>query len=228
MKRNKKFILMHIICLFSIICFAACGNSKAQPTYWDQKVLQFSEENTYFEKGQIVFVGDSITDAYNLEEFYSAYNLSFNLYNRGIGGDTTAGMLKRLKTSLFDLEPSKIVILIGINDLNAGKSSEYVIDNYKKILTNIKNNLPNCKVYVQSVYPVNSDTYNIAGSTSKIIEVNSKLRLLAAEKGYIYIDIFPQLKTNENLLDSNYAYDGLHPNAAGYSIVTSLIVNYLN
>lgn len=227
MKRKLKFLLICFMCICSMFCFTACNDNAK---YWKQKVASFQAENNTdsFKKDQIIFIGDSITDGYDLDKFYSLHSFPLEIYNRGINGDTTSGLLKRLDVSLFDLEPSKIVILIGINDLNGGKSSAYVINNYGKILTQIKTRLPQCKVYIQSIYPVNGDgIYKITKSTNKIIEVNTELITLANEFGYTYIDVFSLLATNGNLLNSEYANDGLHPNNKGYEIVTACIVNYL-
>lgn len=40
------------------------------------------------------------------------------VYNRGIGGDVTDGLLERMDESIFDLEPKKVFINIGTNDIS--------------------------------------------------------------------------------------------------------------
>ena len=62
-----------------------------------------------------MFVGDSITDLYVLDDHYA--DLPQAVYNRGIGGDTTAGVLARLQVSVLDLQPDVVVLMIGTNDL---------------------------------------------------------------------------------------------------------------
>ena len=117
--------------------------------YYDNHVATYRVENTYFSKGQIVFIGDSITDLYHLDDYYA--DLDKACYNRGIGGDTTDGVIKRLKVSLYDLHPSEIVLMIGINDLNGGKTVEQVTNNYQFILNDIKTTLPITKVFTMSI-----------------------------------------------------------------------------
>ena len=160
----KKLALKDILCLVLVILLVAAvvtlsvllarqkKISKQAPTYYDQKCAAFTLENANFSQGQIVFIGDSITDGYRLSDFYA--DLPLAVYNRGIGGDVTSGVYNRLKTSLYDLAPSKIVLLIGINDINSGRTNDEIIANYTSILEEIKKNLPAADVTCLSVLPM--------------------------------------------------------------------------
>ena len=123
-------------------------------TYYDRKVAAFERENSDCDKGQIVFIGDSITDYYPLDDYYG--DLSLRAYNRGIARDRTDGVLARLKVSLYDLAPTKVVLLIGINDVNAGRSIDEIVANYTAILVSIRANLPDCEVTCLSVLPMDA------------------------------------------------------------------------
>ena len=46
-------------------------------------------------------LGDSIT-VYRIDKVFDSY-----IINRGIGGDTTDGVLKRMPESVYDLSPSR-------------------------------------------------------------------------------------------------------------------------
>ena len=117
---------------------------------WEKKVNDFKEYNKYVKKGGIVFVGDSLTDNYNVYEYYKG----LEVYNRGIGGDTTEGLLRRMDESIFDLEPSKIVLLIGINDFELVKDStpNTIYQNILKIIALIKERLPETEIILESLY----------------------------------------------------------------------------
>ena len=62
---------------------------------------EFKIYNRHAKPGGVVFVGDSLTQRYPLSDFYPGVHL----YNRGIDGDTTEGLSKRLNLSIFDLKP---------------------------------------------------------------------------------------------------------------------------
>ena len=182
-------------------------------------------------KGQIVFVGDSITDLFPLDDYFSGLDKA--VYNRGISGDTTAGVLKRLEGSVLDLEPSKIVIMIGTNDINGGVSSAKLLKNYEEIITKIKEKLPNTEIYCISIIPQNEDletytTLNVEQSTERILSVNNDLEHELADKfGITYLDLFSLVADENNRLIKTYSNDGIHLNEAGFAVWANLIKPYL-
>ena len=200
-----------------------------EPSYYDKKCAAFEQENRNYSRGQIIFIGDSITDGYPLNDYYN--DLPLATYNRGIGGDRSDGVLRRLKTSLYDLVPSKIVLMIGINDINSGRTNDEIIADYTAILDGIKSNLPSAKVICESVLPMNSKVENwgidLAKATAQIKDLNVKLKALVEEKGYTFVDLFPLFADENDHLISAYTEDGLHPIAAGYQVWTSVLKPYL-
>lgn len=237
----KKFALKDIIFLVLVILLVAAvvtlsvllarqkKISKQAPTYYDQKCAAFALENSNFSQGQIVFIGDSITDGYRLSDFYA--DLPLAVYNRGIGGDVTSGVYDRLKTSLYDLAPKKIVLLIGINDINSGRTNDEIIANYTSILEEIKKNLPAADVTCLSVLPMHDKVaawgIDLEKATAQIKDLNGKIKTLAEGKGYRYIDLFSLVSDGNDRLVEGYTYDGLHLNADGYAIWTAAIKPYL-
>ena len=103
--------------------------------YYDNKVFSYRVQNTNLFKGQVIFIGDSITDLYILDDHYA--DLELACYNGGIGGDTTAGVLERLQVSVFDLEPSVVVLMIGTNDVNGNLPENEILDRFNAPTANI-------------------------------------------------------------------------------------------
>ena len=209
-----------VACLF----FTSCGGSD-----YVTKYRKFENENKKFYKNQIVFIGDSITDGYNLKKHFSF--LLLKTYNRGISRDTTDGVLKRLNVSLYDIKPSIVVILIGINDIKRDIDHDTIIQNYTAIFEGISTNLPDTKVVIQSVYPVDirmtNDTLKLTKTIEYIINLNAHLKLLCDEYNFIYADIFERLKNNDNTLIQEYSYDGLHLNHNGYMRVSVALLDII-
>ncbi|GGH35121.1 GDSL-type esterase/lipase family protein [Paenibacillus segetis] len=144
--------------------------------------------------------------------------------NRGISGDSSTGVLDKLRDEVFDLEPSKVFLLIGTNDLGDGKDPQEVVRNIKQICTLIHNQLPHTKVYVESIYPVNQTVESIMPkgikqTNEQIRIVNQNLANMTREVSYTYIDLYPKLLDTEGRLDRGYTYDGLHLNTIGYEVV---------
>lgn len=198
--------------------------------YYEDKCYAFGLQNYNLSKGQIIFVGDSITDLYPLDDYYG--DLPLATYNRGIGGDTTQGVLDRLQVSIFDLKPTKVVLMIGTNDVDGGKSKEYILDNYKKIIEEIIKELPEVELYCMSIIPQNEvlesySTLDTKANNVKIQEINAQIKVLAEERDAVYVDLYPHLLGAEGNLDKSYSDDGLHLNAGGFVVWTNLLKPYL-
>ena len=228
---KKDFIYCCVIVLLAVAALVlgvalASKKSAEEKSYYDKKCEVFAAENANFSRGQIVFIGDSITDGCALDTYYGALDLA--TYNRGIGGDTTAGVLKRLDSSLVALEPSKVVLLIGINDINGGVKKGEIIDNYDKILKKISESLPNSEVLCVSILPLNDDLesytgISVAKSTETILAVNPEIEKLAEKYGYGFVDMFSVLADDENRLPKNLSPDGIHLSDAGYRKYSTVI-----
>lgn len=199
--------------------------------YYDKKCEMFKMENANFARNQIVFIGDSLTDGCMLDNFYS--NLPLAKYNRGIGGDTTSGVLKRLKLSLFDIDPSKIVLLIGTNDINGGVEVDKILENYRNILKEISTNLPQAEVVCVSLLPLNKqlETFtniNVDKSMQTIVSINPEIEKIVNEFNYNFVDVFDEFVDSNNYLIKELSPDGIHLNSDGYVKLSSYIIPYLN
>jgi len=224
--RKSVHLVLAALLMAAIVLFVPLiSGCETADSYWDTCVKRYEQENKIFLKNQIVFVGDSITDGYDIESYYSA--LSLKCYNRGIGGDISLGVKKRFKVSVLDLEPSKLVVLIGINDLNSGVKPNTILANYEYFFDELSSKLPSCKVFVQSVYPINYLTHAMPATAQQIIDFNAQLKTLAESRGHSYINVFDSLKDENNLLKTEFADDGLHPNAAGYQVITQDIMSFI-
>lgn len=217
-------LLSVILIVFSSLLALKKDKQNVFKTYYDQKCESYSLQNSNLSSNQIVFIGDSITDLFPLDTYFSDLNKA--TYNRGIGGDTCQGVLDRIKVSLYDLQPSKIVLMIGINDINGGRTKEYVVSKYDEILSHIKTNLPTAEVYCMSIISMNPNIlqYPTIKSNIQIVKsVNVELEELVNEKGYTYLDLFTLTKDENEYLKADYTDDGIHLNAEGFSVWSDLV-----
>jgi lysophospholipase L1-like esterase len=170
----------------------------------------------------VMFLGDSITAR---EDWNVLFGVS-HIINAGISGNTTDDVLGRMDP-LLESKPRKIFLMIGINDLLRGKDVPYILENYKKIVNQIKLESPDSEVYIQSVLPINNDITKYGKVDSrKIIALNYQLNLLAEENGKIFINLYPYFCGFDNKLYAKYTSDGVHPNAYGYAAWKDLISPY--
>ena len=224
-------VLVIVIITVSVLWGVTAKKKKEaeEPSYYETKCASFAVQNTNLSQGQIVFIGDSITDFYPLDKYYS--DLPLATYNRGIAGDVTSGVYRRLKTSLFDIAPSKIVLLIGINDINIGQTTEGIVANYSSILQEIKENLPSAQVFCLSVLPMNKIAsalkIDVAAGTERVKALNDQILTLAGKNDYTYVDLFSHFADEDDRLLAEYTSDGLHLSPAGYTVWTNVLKPYL-
>jgi lysophospholipase L1-like esterase len=204
-----------IILLLSIPVFAQ------HTAYWKSKVSMYKLlPNT---KGEIIFLGDSITDRCEWAELFSNPFIK----NRGLSGDKTDGVLDRL-TEVIESKPDKIFIMIGVNDLRHDVSIEVITKNYQSVLSKIKSDSPESKIYLQSVLPVNELVGEPKTTNKKINELNTKIQIICDQFDIPFLNIFACLVDNEGRLDKKYTEDGLHINGKGYLAWKSLIEYHVN
>lgn len=180
----------------------------------------------YCKKGQIVLAGDSITDFYNNYELFYAYTEKSGkaVYNRGIGGDTTNRLIERLESNVLCLEPEKVVYLIGTNDHAKGASDEYIVENIKKIIEMTRKTCPDCKIAIQSIYPVIDHKQR---KNKNLKPINELIKKLCRETDTVYIDLFDALCDDNGSFRKSFTYDGLHPNVHGYEVVTKGLLPFI-
>lgn len=149
------------------------------------------------------------------------------VYNRGISGDTTIGLLKRFEKEAESIRPNIIIFAIGINDSKfpiGSKENKVPFDDFKK---NIQTLIDQAKKYTSNIFllgltKVDESLVNSPSDdnfTNKQIELyNSFLQNFAENENILWIDMFDVI-TNEDL------YDGLHPNASGYEKMSRIIID---
>ena len=177
----------------------------------------------------IVFFGDSITEGYNLQKFYE----EMPVINSGTSGLTTNDLLEIMKEDVYVFNPTKVVLLIGINDMNKTDDDLSIVENIKTITSSINEKRPKAKIYIESIYPVDRDRYSILVDNNvdndRIRKVNKMIEELCKEKGYVFINMFDELNDpNLDKLIYEYSKDGLHLNDEGYVIVTKKLKSVLD
>ncbi len=214
----KKIICILCSCLFIGFSLFGCKNEEKEleemmAQYRESKMAIYQAENDEYADYQVdvAFLGDSLTDGYNVKEYYPQYLVS----NRGIGGDTTLGLEERISVSLYDLKPKVAVMLIGANNMDS------MFDNYEKLLKGFEQNLPNTKIVLLSLTSMGKEW----GRKNQLAAYNNvKIKLLAEKYGYEYVDLYSALFHLESgEIYPEYTTDGGHLTALGYEVLTKEI-----
>lgn len=201
-----------------------------------QMVRRYHEENLTATKGGTVLVGSSLMEMFPADEWTRELPEPRPVvYNRGVGGYTTKDLLPIMSICALELQPKKVFINIGTNDLSdAGESVPAIMERYDQILTILEENLPGVKIYLMAYYPVNYDAaipelkecLKIR-SNEKIAAANEEVRKLAEKHGQRYIDINDPLKDSQGRLKAEYTIEGMHINHDGYRAIFPELLKYI-
>jgi lysophospholipase L1-like esterase len=164
------------------------------------------------DQGGLVFLGDSITQGWaaNLTQLFPG----IKTVNRGISGDTTRGVLIRLKEDVLALKPRGIVLLIGTNDLEEGAAPESTAGNLKLILAALKAHDPAMPVVLCNVFPSSATKKRPAEQIRKINQLC--YALLKDEPQVTWLDTWSLFANAQGDAKPEEFPDLLHPNSAGY------------
>lgn len=204
---EKGFILLVLPLL---LCGCKKDNNNVFTEYYNNKVALFIEENKTLGPVDVCVIGDSLTDLCDFNIYYPDLKIA----NRGIGGDTTTGVLNRLDCSLIDVDMKVVSLFIGINNSNT------MFNDYEDILKALSQFKPNAAKVILSLTPTTND---FEGLNDTVNSNNIRIKQLAESYLYTYVDINTPLKDEKGHLKQEYTTDGLHFSDEGYKKIASVV-----
>jgi len=206
--------------------------------YWyptHEKLLNESRSR----KGEaidLLFIGDSITAAFNGKEGQAALKENFphlSYHNVAVKGDTTSNVLWRIKQGVIDnLNPKVTVLLIGTNNTSADYLPQETADGIEAIFTQIKLKLPHSRILLLSVLPRSERGKRKFATCNK--HINEIIQHFEDKESIFYLDLSQSFQTSAQEFNQDYYNrDQLHLNGKGYhvwaktmkSTITNLIIN---
>ncbi len=170
------------------------------------RYIMTSDNHRHFSpNADLVMFGDSITEWAPWADIFR----DVSMVNRGLAGDTTAGMLRRIDTTL-NVKPKLVCFMAGINDLAQGYDVEHIYQNYVDMLKVWQEN--DIRILAQSTLYVGS---KLQGLNSSVELLNSKISEYCSQQGIAFLDVNSVLSPNK-LLSNEYSCDDLHLNAKAY------------
>ena len=177
---------------------------KEKRTEWAQSVER--------DQQALVFLGDSITQGWGtLARDFPTMKIA----NRGISGDTTRGVLYRLKEDVISLKPRAVALLIGTNDIGLGGSPEVAAENVRIIISQLRASDPKMPIIVSRVMPADASNNRPA---NKIQRLNALVdQIVDTDPLAVRVDTYTLFANEEGNARKEEFPDLLHPNAAAYA-----------
>lgn len=194
--------------------------------------LFFGDSITYGEYDGVFGGWVDILKRYALQKYNEGSN-ELILFNLGIGGETTKGLLKRMPHEMKarnSADGNFIFISYGANDLAIKNGNQMV--NPAQFKINIENAVMMAKeyadnIYLSSILPISSRIDGIQVASGKIRknedveQYNAILKQIASKKSLVYVDFHSVFLQNKELLLSK---DGVHPNEKGYGMMADFVL----
>ncbi len=160
---------------------------------------------------KIIFLGDSQIEYGNWNQLLNRVNI----LNKGIAGDTTAGIINRMD-EVYIHNPSKVFLEIGTNDLGMGISISKIMENFKVIISNLKMET-NSEIFINSIFPVQDLPFE-GFQNVEINNLNRNLKSFCELENIHFINLTDNFSNDFGNLKEELTNDGLHLNSEGYSI----------
>lgn len=192
--------------------------------------LFFGDSITYGEYDGVFGGWVDILKRYALQQFHEGKN-ELILFNLGIGGETTEGLVKRMPHELNARNAADgniIFIAYGANDL-ATKDGEQLVNSQqfkKNILTAVQHAQQFSQdIYLVSILPFSSQLDGVVSATGKmrksndVVRYNKILQDIAVDNSLTYVDFYSAFLEDKEILLSA---DGVHPNEKGYGMMAEI------
>lgn len=202
----------------------------------ENKIRSFQELNRFVVPGQIVMAGFSLMEQFPINELMMSAGISGIVYNRGIGGYTTAQYMSVLDTCVLDLKPRKLFINIGTNDIGATENwQETLIRNYREILQRIRSELPECQIYVLAFYPVANMEKPFMPPNAfeprtldKVQRANELVKAMAEQMDIPFLNVNQAVEDDDGFMRMEFAKDPVHMWPHAYAEILKELKPYLN
>jgi lysophospholipase L1-like esterase len=207
------------------------ANTAIIPNLSPNFVKQHTNNVAVAQKGDIdvLFMGDSITDwwrnpgrnatngviPYGGKAVFEKYFGTMKVANFGIAGDTTQGVLWRLRNGESEgYKPKAIMLMIGTN--NTGKNSPPEIAmGVADVVFELRRDFPDAKILLLGIFPRNAPGSRVRG---QIADINGMIQTLNDGQHVFYQDIGGKFLAEDGSIPKDIMSDGLHPTSKGYEI----------
>jgi len=156
-----------------------------------------------------LFIGDSLIEFFNWQKRFP----DRKIFNFGISGETTEGLLARLPNVIQQVpSPGMVMIMTGIN--NVAMEDYSFLFTYRELISRLQRAYKQAAIVITSLLPV--DLHYLGDAVPRL---NRRLKDTALESKTIYLDLYPLFIDNDaRIISSYYEPDGVHLSRAGYEI----------
>lgn len=201
----------------------------------DEGIIELKKGSKYF-----LAFGDSLTEGFyhmgfrfhpyteKLEELFEKNNSSIAVVNRGISGETTIKMVRRLESILQKTRFDFVCVLAGTNDLaNPSETADSIFERLNRLYQLVLNHNSNVILLVVTIPPTSFDKREQDYLNKKLL-INEKIKTFSEEPKstgrVVFVDLYSATPYyQEDGTMSPLWDDHLHFSPKGYDLFGELV-----
>jgi lysophospholipase L1-like esterase len=138
----------------------------------------------------------------------------YTVVNRGIDSFQTSDLVYFADRLVLPCHPRMIVLHVGGNDVNTGKSPEQILTDFKSFVARVRTHFPTIPIAFSSITPGPGrwDEAPQRKATNRLIQ-----EYIATQPNLLFIDLWDAMLTPDGQpREDLWVADRVHPNHAGY------------
>ena len=206
------FFLLGILCIIIVVILVIINfdNLLKSNVKGEEPIIKDETFDSEIVDYNYLFIGNFYLEDMDFDEFEFYKPHVVNAHS----DLKTNYLLDNMRKEIYIYNPSHVFLQIGLDELVDDNDIDEIIERYQKIIEGIQENRPYAKIFVESLYPVDSDYEDYDSSfdditNEKIINYNNQLKKLTNSLNITYIDLFSEL-SDGNKLKKEYTVDGIH------------------
>jgi lysophospholipase L1-like esterase len=196
----------------------------AQENRFDQEVANLSHkiDSIGWSKGSVVFTGSS---SVRMWKSLQTQFPDIPIINTGFGGSTAEDLSAQLFPLVLRLEPSKVFIYEGDNDVNGGKTATEIMTTLDEIVTRIQKQFPNTTVNLIAAKPSPS-RWEL--KTSYLVLNDLMRQYCTGHENVNFVNVWDIMLDKTGVPRSDiFIQDNLHMNEKGYALWKEVFTPFL-
>lgn len=231
----QRLRILSASCMLSASLFALAGCASAPPAQiavdpvstpvWVNDMARFEAEDAANPPpaAPIVFTGSS---SVRMWDSLASDFPGKPVLNRGFGGSQVRDAVHYADQIAIRYQPRMIVLYSGDNDINAGRSPQQVLSDFRAFVARIRQALPRTPIAYLAIKPSPSRIDQLPRQQ----QANALIRQDAARlRNVTFVDVAtPMLNADGQPRPELFGPDSLHMTRAGYDLWRGIVAPYLD
>ncbi len=202
------------------------GGEEKQEATDETKIRTDRLFSSTVEEGDVVFMGDERVQICNWSNLFGSKKIK----NLAVYQNTIENDMKRSQVIFENVQPSQIVMMMGLSDLKKGHPVNETYESFVRFVESLTDLLPQTELIVLPILPFDPQSRSECRSIKPedVAAYNMLVKMYALEKGLSYVNLYDDFRTDERKLKGDLtAGDGFDLSMGAYVVWKDRLMPYL-